>query len=249
MIVTISNHKGGVGKTALAAHLAFRAAEHVRVLAVDLDAQGNLSSTLLDRNARRGGIAAEQLFAEQQPEPLATEVPNLDLLPASRGLTAIDRGTQASMLQAMAHLKALDRCYHLIVIDTAPALGLRMTGALACAQQVLVPLVPESYAVDGVATVLSEIAAIAEHLNPDMRPAQFVLNLMNPQARQHRRIAEQVSGIVSVATPWLNRSVAVSDALAARRPVWRHPGSRKAAAQWRELCDQVLTQLRVLPVR
>lgn len=246
MIITVSNHKGGVGKTALAAHLAFRAAEQWRVLAIDLDVQGNLSTTLLDRNARRNATA-EQLFGDEQPEPMRTGHPNIDLLPASRGLTGIDRLKQSAALQAMAHLRALDRCYHLVVIDTAPALGLRMTAALASANQVLVPLVPESYAVDGVATVLSEIAAIAEHLNPAMRPAQFVLNLMNPQARQHRRIAEQVAGIVNVASPWLSRSVAVADALAERRPVWRNAGSRKAAAQWRELCENVLVQAGVMP--
>ncbi len=246
MIITVSNHKGGVGKTALAAHLAFRAAEQLRVLAIDLDAQGNLSSTLLDRNARRTA-AAEHLFGEEQPEPLRTNHAHIDILPASRGLTGLDRLKQAAALQAIAHLKALDRCYHLIVIDTAPALGLRLTAALASADQVLVPLVPESYAVDGVGTILSEIAAIAEHLNPAMRPTQFVLNQMNPQARQHRRIAEQVAGIVSVASPWLHRSVAVADALTEGRPVWRNPSSRKAAAQWRALCESVLAQSGALP--
>jgi len=245
MIISVSNHKGGVGKTALAAHLAFRAAEQLRVLAVDLDAQGNLSSTLLGRSARRSA-SAEHLFGDEQPEPLRTDHANIDILPASRGLTGIDRLKQSAALQAIAHLQALDRCYHLVLIDTAPALGLRLTAALACADQVLVPLVPEPYAVDGVGTILAEIAAIAEHLNPAMRPTQFVLNQMNPQARQHRRIAEQVAGIVSVATPWLHRSVAVADALAERRPVWRSPRSRKAAAQWRELCENVLVQAGVM---
>jgi len=71
VIITVSNHKGGVGKTALAAHLAFRAAEQLRVLAIDLDVQGNLSTTLLDRNARRSATA-EQLFGDEQPEPMRT---------------------------------------------------------------------------------------------------------------------------------------------------------------------------------
>lgn len=240
MILTIGNNKGGVGKTALAAHLAFRAAERMRVLAVDLDAQGNFSATLVARGSYRPGAAlAEHLFGDAQPEPVATGITNLDLLAASRSLTGIDRLDLSAGLQAIVHLKALAKCYHLVLIDTAPALGLRLTTALAAAQQVLVPMVPESYAVDGVATVLAEIASIGENLNPAMQPPRFVLNLMSPQGRQHRRIAERIASSVDVLEPWLNRSVAVADALAERRPVWRG-GSAKAAAQWRTLCDHIL---------
>ena len=63
MIVTIANHKGGVGKTSLAAHLAFRGAERGRVLAVDFDAQGNLTATLADRAKAMRSDGAERLFS------------------------------------------------------------------------------------------------------------------------------------------------------------------------------------------
>lgn len=247
MIITVSNNKGGVGKTALAAHLVFRGAESVKVLAVDLDSQSNLTGTLIDRQDRRGQASADQLFTEiELPEPMRTADPHIDLLPAAPALSSTDRLNLSAAFQAMTHLKALAKRYPLIVIDTAPALGLRMTAALACAHQVVVPLVPESYSVDGVATVLSEIASIGENLNPAMRPADFVLNLMNPQAKQHRRIAEGIARSFKVASPWLHRSVAVADALAERRPVWRNPSSRKAAEQWRELCEHLLIQYGVL---
>ncbi|HEX5755099.1 MAG TPA: ParA family protein [Arenimonas sp.] len=247
MIITVSNNKGGVGKTALAAHLAFRAAEAVKVLAVDLDSQANFSATLFDRHERRGHASADQLFTEiELPEPIASGHRNIDLLPAAPALASTDRLNLSAAFQAMTHLKALAKQYPVIVIDTAPALGLRMTAALACAHQVVVPLVPESYSVDGVATVLSEIASIGENLNPAMKPADFVLNLMNPQAKQHRRIAERIAGNFKVATPWLNRSVAVADALAERRPVWRNPSNRRAAEQWRELTGRLLVLYGVL---
>lgn len=247
MIITVGNNKGGVGKTALAAHLAFRAAEAVKVLAVDLDSQANFSATLFDRHERRGYATADQLFTEiELPEPCPSGHRNIDLLPAAPALASTDRLNLSAAFQAMTHLKALAKQYPVIVIDTAPALGLRMTTALACAHQVVVPLVPESYSVDGVATVLSEIASIGENLNPAMKPADFVLNLMNPQAKQHRRIAERIAGSFKVATPWLNRSVAVADALAERRPVWRNPSNRRTAEQWRELTGRLLVLYGVL---
>lgn len=247
MIVTVSNNKGGVGKTALAAHLVFRAAESGRVLGVDLDSQSNLTATLIARAEKQGRMASDSLFTElEAPEPMRTADSAIDLLPASAALTGTDRLNLSAGFQAIAHLKTLSKRYSLVVIDTPPALGLRLVAALASASHVVVPLVPESYAVDGVATVLSEIASIGENLNSAMRPADFVINLMNPQARQHRRIAEQIANNFKVASPWLNRSVAVADALAERRPVWRKTTSRNAAQQWRTLCEHLLTDYGVL---
>ena len=75
-----------------------------------------------------------------------------------------------------------------------------------------------------------------------------MINLMNPQARQHRRIAEQIAANFKVAQPWLSRSVTVADALAERRPVWRKTTSRNAAVQWRTLCETLLRDYGVLPV-
>jgi len=248
MIITISNNKGGVGKTALAAHLVFRAAESMPVLAIDLDSQSNLTATLIERGSRRGQGTAEQLFTDiEAPEPMPTADPNIYLLPASAGLTGVDRLNLSAGFMAINHIKNLGKTFRLIVIDTAPALGMRLTAALACSHRVVVPLVPESYAVDGVGTILSEIATIGENLNPAMRhQADFVINLVNPQARQHRITAAHIAGNFTVLMPCLNRSVAVADALSERRPVWRKPSSKKAAAQWRELCDNLLTQYGVL---
>ena len=248
VIVTVSNNKGGVGKTALAAHLVFRAAEQGRVLAIDLDSQSNLSATLIARIDKHGRASSDALFTEiDAPQPMHTADARIDLLPAAAGLTGVDRQNLSSGFSAMGHIKGLAKQYDVVVIDTPPALGLRLMTALACADRVLVPLVPESYSVDGVATVLSEIASIGENLNPAMRPADFVINLMNPQAKQHRRIAEQIAGNFKVAEPWLSRSVAVADALAERRPVWRKVTSRNAATQWRSVCENLLRDYGVLP--
>jgi chromosome partitioning protein len=242
MIVTVANHKGGVGKTSLAAHLVFRAAERCRVLAVDLDAQGNLSATLSERGAVRGHATADQLFTEiDLPEPMTTPDRNIDLLPSAPALTGTDRLNLSAAFQARTHLRSLLDRYGLIVIDTAPALGLRLTAALSSSQRIVVPLVPESYAVDGVSSLLSEAAAIQEHLNHDLQPADFVLNGVNPRARQHIRITQRLSDSFRVVQPHLSRSVAVAEALSERRPVWRRPTSSKAAHEWRTLCDHLLS--------
>lgn len=241
MIVTVANHKGGVGKTAVAAHLIFRAAESGRVLAIDLDAQGNLTSTLVARSEAVGKPAADQLFtADDRPAPMPTGIKRIDLLPAAAALNASDRLNLSAGLQARSFIKEFGREYDVIVIDCAPALGLRLTAALASSTRVVVPLMPEGYAVDGVASLLGESTAIQEHLNPQLKPADFVLNMVIKQARSHQRTAEKLAGMVNLRQPWLYRRIAVADALAERKPVWRTGKSANAAREWRELCDSLL---------
>lgn len=241
MIVTVANHKGGVGKTAVAAHLVFRAGESGRVLAVDLDAQGNLSSTLVARGDTIGKPSAEQLFSgERQPRPMPTGIANIDLLPAAAALNSTDRMNLSAGLQARGFLRDFGAEYDVVVIDCAPALGLRLTAALASSTRVVVPLIPEAYAVDGVASLLGESTAIHEHLNPALQPADFVLNMVIRQAKSHQRIADKLAGMVNLRQPHLHRRIAVADALAERRPVWRGGNSADAAREWRELCDALL---------
>lgn len=243
MIVTVANHKGGVGKTSLAAHLAFRAAERGnKVLVVDLDAQGNLTGTLADRGRALKADGAERLFgAEGEPVPMAGFEANIAVLPASPALNATDRGQLSQAFNAIGHLKSLSKAFGFIVIDTAPAIGLRLTAALAASQRLVVPLQPESYAVDGVSSLLAEAVSIGEHMNPGLAPAEFVINALNPRARQHAQTAARLSQQFAVRTPWLRRSIAVADALAARRPVWRAPVANSAVAnEWAVVCDELL---------
>jgi len=251
MIVTVANHKGGVGKTALAAHLAFRAAERGnRVLAVDFDAQGNLTGTLVERSRALKADGAERLFhADGVPVPMPGLEPNLHVLPASAALNSTDRGPLSQAFTAIGHLKTLGKDYGLIVIDTAPAIGLRLTTALAASQYLVVPLQPESYAVDGVASLLAEAASISEHMNPGLAPAEFVINAINPRAKQHASTAKRLAAQFKVRSPHLRRAIAVADALASRRPVWRKPGNGTVANEWAVLCDELLDAFGVVDWR
>lgn len=248
MIVTVANHKGGVGKTAVAAHLAFRAAETGRVLAIDLDAQGNLSSTLISRADTIGHASADQLFtADRAPLPMHSKLKNIDLLPASALLNSTDRLNLSAGFQARSYIKELALTYDVVVIDSAPALGLRLTAALASSRRMVVPLIPETYAVDGVANLLGEATAIQEHLNPGLQPADFVLNMVIKQARSHQRLAERLAAMVPLRTPYLYRRIAVADALAEHRPVWRGGSSANASREWLALCDALLADYYAAP--
>ena len=248
MIVTVANHKGGVGKTSLAAHLAFRAAERGnKVLAVDFDAQGNLTGTLADRGKALKADGADSLFAADRVSvPMPGVDPNIAVLPATAALNATDRGQLSQAFTAIGHLKTLNKEFSVIVIDTAPAIGLRLTAALAASQRLVIPLQPESYAVDGVASLLAEPVSIGEHMNPGLAPAEFVINAINPRAKQHAQTAARLAQQFKVRTPHLRRAIAVADALAAKKPVWRNPTNSAVANEWAVLCDELLDEFGVI---
>lgn len=250
MIVVVANHKGGVGKTSLAAHLLFRAAEHgVRSLAIDFDAQGNLTATLTPRDATLDHPGTPALFLPKGESgalvPLSTDDACIDMLPANDALTEVDKGNITSLFAAVERIRNLSKAYGLVVIDTAPALGLRLHAALGAAQAVVVPLVPEQYSLQGLSTLLQETDAVRGHWNHSLGQPLHVWNLVNTQSSSHTLVIEQMAAHFPDLVGQLHRHIAVADSLADRRPVWRRPTNRKAADEWREMTDRILALIGV----
>ena len=242
MILTVANHKGGVGKTAIAAHLAFWAAEQGhRVLAVDFDSQANLTDTLIERDLTIGAPNAADLFGRGEvPSPSRTPIDNVDLLPACAEVDNVEKGHASSRFAAIEGLKTLASRYDVIVIDTPPQLGLRLEVALTVSDRVIAPLLPEKYSIDGLNTLVELIDNLRRHSNPRLEAPQFVLNLVNPQASSHRAVMEALTEIYPMAAGPLYRHIAVVDALADRRPVWRRGSSTAAAKEWKDACAALL---------
>ena len=191
-IVTVTNQKGGVGKTTLACHLALAGVEKGRrTLLVDLDTQGN-ASTMLARSAeiahRPGGSAA--LFSEATPAPLATDT-GVDLLHGHQRLDEVDqRVALAEATGIRERLQALP--YELVVVDTPPALGLRHLGPQVWADVVVTPLEPNSFSLLALEPDAGRdrgdpgSAAVAAEPDPD-QPLQQVLRPAEPLHRRPGR--------------------------------------------------------------
>jgi chromosome partitioning protein len=169
---TIANQKGGVGKTTTAVSLGgLLASRDRRTLLLDLDPHGSMTSYFghdpdsIDPSA----YTLFQRFAEGSHVPLAamfqhTEVDNLDLLPASTALVALDRqfGSRGGMgLVIRRALEAWRSQYAHVLIDCPPMLGILMVNALACCQRVIVPVQTEFLALKGLERLLHTLQMIA----------------------------------------------------------------------------------------
>ncbi|TFL14029.1 ParA family protein [Pusillimonas caeni] len=249
--LVVAQGKGGVGKTACAAHIAFFARDAgLRVLIVDLDT-GNLSKTLADSAI---GIASSELFSEGPPASLAAKPAGqgggaLELISADALLAnLVYLSLEAALSRFVANLEALSPGYDLCVIDTAPGLGIALAAALHAADAVISPVEMEDYSIEGIKFMMRTILN-ARSRNPKLSFLGILpsrVDRRNP--RQVGHLAQVQHAHEALLVPFvIGLRSSVAEALAQGVPVWtlRKTSARAAGAEMRALGSYVVTKMGV----
>src|SRR5205814_1650815 len=190
----IANQKGGVGKTPTASTVAACLAEAgERALVVDLDPQANATSGL---GERANGSSSIDLLDGVPLRELAkpTRFVNLDLVPAKPDLagTAAELARRGDGERYLAEALATDGDYSFVFVDCPPSLGPLTVNALAAADQVLVPMQAEYYALEGLAQLVRSIELVRSRLNTRLRSGGVLLTMVDGRTRLSADVGDEV---------------------------------------------------------
>ena len=247
-VIAVANQKGGVGKTTTTINLGASIAEQgQRVLIVDLDPQANATTGLgIPTRELTGSVYDVVLQRATVAEVLCTtEVPNLDVVPSGLSLA----GAEIELVTAFSREHRLEKAlaevaddYDLILIDCPPALGLLTVNALVVAEEVLVPIQCEYYALEGLGQLLGNVDLVKANLNPGLEISTIALVMYDARTKLSEQVAEEVRSYFGdrVCRQVIPRSVRLSEAPSFGQPITVYDPTCRGAVAYRELAREVL---------
>ncbi|WP_315902502.1 ParA family protein [Microbacterium memoriense] len=251
-VVTVSNQKGGVGKTTTTVNLASALASvGARVLVIDLDPQGNASTALgVPHTADIPSIYDVLIdeFPLADIVQVSPESPRLLCAPSTIHLA----GAEIELVSQVArehrlrtalddYIGGLEERLDFVLIDCPPSLGLLTINAFTAAQELLIPIQCEYYALEGLSQLLGSVRMIQKHLNPNLHLSTILLTMYDGRTRLAQQVADEVrthfpQEVLSTVIP---RSVRVSEAPSFGQTVIAYDGQSAGAVAYREAAVEI----------
>ncbi len=247
-IITISNQKGGVGKTTTAINMsACIAQQGKKVLLIDLDPQGNATTGIgVDKSKLDSNVYDVLLAGEKVSNVVVkTTVKNLELLPCNNDLVGAEIPMSSLPNREFILKKALkevEKTYDYVFIDCPPSLGLLTLNALTACDGVIIPIQSEFFALEGLSQLVYTIKLVTKHTNPNLKVKGVILTMFDGRSLMSRQVAAEIqkffgAAVYNVPIP---RNIKVTEAPSFGVPVSLHAPRSSGAVAYQKIAQQFL---------